>query len=64
MTKSKIANIKISFVQKDEKEKGDRAILNFGHTFAHGIEAASNFSKKMKSKFLTLINEQWKQLAY
>ena len=32
-------------MKKDEKEKGDRALLNFGHTFAHGIEAASNFAK-------------------
>ena len=39
--------IKISFASRDEKETGDRAILNFGHTFAHGIEAASNFSKKI-----------------
>jgi len=43
----KSCKIKISFVTRDEKEKGDRAILNFGHTFAHGIEAASNFSKKI-----------------
>ena len=39
--------IKIFFVTKDEKERGDRAILNFGHTFAHGLEGASNFSKKI-----------------
>ncbi len=43
----KSCKIKISFVTKDEKEKGHRAILNFGHTFAHGIEAATNFSKKI-----------------
>ena len=36
---------KVFYVKKDEKEKGDRALLNFGHTFAHGIEAASNFAK-------------------
>ncbi len=47
--------IKISFVTKDEKEKGDRAILNFGHTFAHGIEAASNFSKKINHGEAVLI---------
>ncbi len=28
-------------------EKGKRAILNFGHTFAHGIEATTNFSNKI-----------------
>ena len=51
----KSCKIKISFVQKDEKEKGDRAILNFGHTFAHGIEAASNFSKKINHGEAVLI---------
>ena len=34
-------------VNKDEKEKNLRMILNFGHTFAHGFEAAKNFSKKL-----------------
>lgn len=36
--------IKISVVQKDERESGMRRILNFGHTLAHGIEAASELS--------------------
>ena len=31
--------IKISVVEKDEKEAGLRRILNFGHTLGHGIEA-------------------------
>lgn len=31
-------NIKALVVQNDEKEKGERRILNFGHTFAHSIE--------------------------
>lgn len=30
--------IKAQVVQNDEKEKGERRILNFGHTFAHSIE--------------------------
>ena len=51
----KSCKIKISFVQKDEKEKGDRAMLNFGHTFAHGIEAASNFSSKINHGEAVLI---------
>lgn len=32
--------IKKSVVEKDERESGLRKILNFGHTFGHGIEAA------------------------
>ena len=34
-------------VEKDEKEKNIRKILNFGHTFAHAYEANLNFSKKL-----------------
>lgn len=30
--------IKSKVVEQDEKEKGDRRLLNFGHTFAHAIE--------------------------
>ncbi len=31
--------IKISVVEKDEKEAGLRKVLNFGHTIGHGIES-------------------------
>jgi len=34
-------------VEKDEKEKNLRAILNFGHTFAHAFESAQNYSKEL-----------------
>jgi len=38
------ARIKAGIVTKDEKEDlGIRTILNFGHTFAHAIEAASSY---------------------
>lgn len=36
--------IKLDLVQKDEREAGLRRILNFGHTLAHGIEAASGLT--------------------
>ena len=39
--------IKKLVVEKDEKEKNLRKILNFGHTFAHGYEAALGYSKKL-----------------
>ena len=34
-------------VEKDEKEKGLRKTLNFGHTFAHAYEATLGYSKKL-----------------
>ena len=39
--------VKKSIVEKDEKEKNLRKILNFGHTFAHAYEASLNFSRKL-----------------
>lgn len=36
--------IKASVVEKDEKEKSLRQILNFGHTLGHAIEKSSRFS--------------------
>jgi len=43
----KSCKIKCKIVNKDEKEKDLRMILNFGHTFAHGFESAKGFSKKL-----------------
>jgi 3-dehydroquinate synthase len=40
------ARIKADVVEKDEKETGLRAILNYGHTVGHAIEAVSNFELK------------------
>ena len=42
----KSCEIKIFFVNKDVNEKGIRMMLNFGHTFAHAIEAKNKFSKR------------------
>jgi len=39
--------IKKLVVENDEKEKGIRKVLNFGHTFAHAYEAALGFSSKL-----------------
>ncbi len=39
--------IKKNIVEKDEKEKNLRKILNLGHTFAHAYEASLSYSKKL-----------------
>ena len=36
--------IKRSVVERDPKEKGDRALLNFGHTIGHAVEKLNNFA--------------------
>lgn len=38
--------LKINVVEKDEKERGYRSILNFGHTAGHAIEKLSDFKIK------------------
>ena len=35
--------IKADVVARDERESGERAVLNFGHTFGHAIEAATGY---------------------
>jgi 3-dehydroquinate synthase len=35
--------VKIDVVSEDERESGRRAILNFGHTLGHALEAASGY---------------------
>jgi 3-dehydroquinate synthase len=35
---------KAAIVSRDERETGDRALLNLGHTFGHAFEAAAGFS--------------------
>ena len=41
---SRSCEIKRDVVEKDPTEKGDRALLNFGHTLGHAIEKLKNFS--------------------
>jgi 3-dehydroquinate synthase len=38
---------KAAIVARDERETGDRALLNLGHTFGHAFEAAAGFSDKL-----------------
>ena len=40
-------NLKKKIVEKDEREKNLRKVLNLGHTFAHAYESTLNFSKKL-----------------
>lgn len=46
--------IKAAVVMEDEREAGVRAHLNFGHTFAHAIEATSGFGKVLHGEAVGL----------
>lgn len=48
-------SIKASIVSEDEFElKGVRALLNFGHTIGHGIEAAAGYGKLLHGEAISL----------
>ena len=39
--------MKAEIVARDEREAGERALLNLGHTFGHALEAATGFSARL-----------------
>nr|BCX01620.1 MAG: 3-dehydroquinate synthase [Bacteroidota bacterium] len=42
---SRSVQVKACIVSEDETERGRRAVLNFGHTFGHALEAATGYSR-------------------
>jgi 3-dehydroquinate synthase len=46
--------IKATVVAKDEREQNLRAILNFGHTFGHAIEAGTSFETYLHGEAIGL----------
>jgi 3-dehydroquinate synthase len=45
---------KSEIVSRDEKEAGIRALLNFGHSFGHALEAASNYSRFLHGEAVSI----------
>ncbi len=41
---ARCVQIKADIVASDERESGQRALLNYGHTLAHAVEIATNFT--------------------
>lgn len=47
--------IKAAIVEEDEREtRGTRALLNFGHTLGHGIEAAGGYGRFLHGEAISL----------
>ncbi len=44
---SRSCKAKARIVAADEEERGQRALLNFGHTFAHALEAEAGFDGRL-----------------
>jgi 3-dehydroquinate synthase len=51
---SRSCAIKAAVVAQDEREQGLRAILNFGHTFGHAIEAATGYGTYLHGEAVAL----------
>lgn len=57
-------SLKSSVVNQDEKEKGLRAILNFGHTYAHAIENLTHYEKYTHGEAVSIGMKAVFNLAY
>jgi len=51
---ARCCEIKAEVVGKDEHEGGLRAILNFGHTIGHALEAISSYSKYLHGEAISI----------
>jgi len=51
---ARCCEIKADIVAQDEREKGLRAILNFGHTFGHAIEAVTEYKQYLHGEAISI----------
>src|SRR5204863_2492269 len=51
---ARCCEIKAELVGQDETESGLRAILNFGHTIGHGLEAISGYGKYLHGEAISI----------
>ena len=51
---ARCCEIKAEVVGQDETESGMRAILNFGHTIGHGLEAISSYGKYLHGEAISI----------
>jgi 3-dehydroquinate synthase len=45
---------KAAIVARDERESGERALLNFGHTFGHAIETATGYRRYLHGEAVAI----------
>lgn len=53
-TVRRCCEIKAEVVSKDEREEGLRAILNFGHTVGHALEAATEYGEYLHGEAISV----------
>lgn len=61
---AKCCDYKAQIVARDEKEQGDRALLNFGHTFGHAIEAHTGYGSWLHGEAVAVGMVQAACLSY
>jgi 3-dehydroquinate synthase len=45
---------KAGIVQRDEHEQGERALLNYGHTFGHALETAAGYGELLHGEAVSI----------
>ncbi|HEY3855086.1 MAG TPA: 3-dehydroquinate synthase [Verrucomicrobiae bacterium] len=60
---ARCCEIKADVVSQDETETGLRAILNFGHTIGHAIEATSGYGKYLHGEAISIGQEMASALS-
>lgn len=57
-------NVKIVVVNADERETGERMLLNYGHTLGHAIEAAAGYGELLHGEAIAIGMHLEAQLAF
>ena len=60
----KSIELKISLINQDEKEEGIRAVLNYGHTFAHVIEKETEYKQFLHGEAVSIGIVMANEVAY
>ncbi len=55
--------LKLEIVRDDEREQGQRAILNYGHTFGHALEAITDYTTWLHGEAVSIGMEVAAQIA-
>ena len=51
---ARCVRIKVEIVARDERETGERALLNFGHTAGHALEAADGYASLLHGEAVAI----------
>jgi 3-dehydroquinate synthase len=60
---ARCARLKLEIVRDDEREQGQRAILNYGHTFGHALEAITDYTTWLHGEAVSVGMEVAAQIA-